>query len=388
MSQTWEIPSINRHTTSPSSDIEKIVNGLNALQSVFSGSAEPLTPTALMWWADTGNGLLKQRSANNKSWMVRSTLGKRVLLLTSAYTVTVADFGKTILCDATTAPYAVTLNATLLGNGFYCKIVKIDSTPNIITINGAAVPMTLTQPYGSLALECNNELIFNTAPLLSATSTTSGTTTNKKGDDIVASNTLDVGNDETYFHVTGNTTVSNVSSRPAGTMIALEFDSELVLAQNTYLLLTDNANVSTQSGDIFVFISEGEGVWREVSRPHRIATSAMQVAGNDWRAYVTPGSQRLHLSAAKAWLSVTYWPGHQTLDPQITASYNISSVAITNNNSSFNCRFITPMQDASYFCMVTPNLSYSTGKEAVTVTAEHSNDQQARFLQLIVFGAQ
>lgn len=53
------------------------------------------------------------------------------------YTVLTTDYGKTILCDATSAAFTVTLPAVAsAGDGFWVNIVKIDASANAVTIDG------------------------------------------------------------------------------------------------------------------------------------------------------------------------------------------------------------------------------------------------------------
>ena len=49
-------------------------NALSAVATNNSGTAEPSTTYAYQWWADTNTGLLKQRAANNASWITIGTL--------------------------------------------------------------------------------------------------------------------------------------------------------------------------------------------------------------------------------------------------------------------------------------------------------------------------
>ena len=63
-------------------------NQLLALGTLQSGSAEPSTTYAYMLWADTANGLLKQRNAANNAWVTIGTLGSTNLGLLPAATAT------------------------------------------------------------------------------------------------------------------------------------------------------------------------------------------------------------------------------------------------------------------------------------------------------------
>lgn len=49
-------------------------NGLAAIVSNNSGTAEPSTTYAYQWWADTTTGLLKIRNAANSAWVTVGTL--------------------------------------------------------------------------------------------------------------------------------------------------------------------------------------------------------------------------------------------------------------------------------------------------------------------------
>ena len=76
MTQTWDIDTIVPASTSPSADIQKIIDGFSALRSCFSGAVEPASAdqVAYMLWADTANDQLKQRNAANSAWIVKGTL--------------------------------------------------------------------------------------------------------------------------------------------------------------------------------------------------------------------------------------------------------------------------------------------------------------------------
>lgn len=100
-----------------------------------------------------------------------------------------------------------------------------------------------------------------------------------KGADIASAAALALGADANYFHVTGVTTITSISSRNAGEIIILEFDGAVTLTHNAVsLILLSGANTTTQAGDVFVFVSEGGGNWREV-RP-RSSTLVHGAAGH------------------------------------------------------------------------------------------------------------
>jgi hypothetical protein len=72
--------------------------------------------------------------------------------------------------------------------------------------------------------------------------------------------------------VTGNTTITSISPRPAGFEITLIFDAALTITYNAVsLILQNSTNLNVAAGDVITFVSEGSGNWREKSR--RLATA-------------------------------------------------------------------------------------------------------------------
>lgn len=72
MSQSYTVPS---GTDKLSTAIKTNIAGcLEALRSLFSGSAEPASPVAYQLWSDTATSLLKIRNAANNAWLVLATL--------------------------------------------------------------------------------------------------------------------------------------------------------------------------------------------------------------------------------------------------------------------------------------------------------------------------
>lgn len=141
-----------------------INSNLQALGSLMSGSSAPGTTYAYMWWADTTNAVLKQRNAANSGWLIRASLSDTLVITkTSTYTVTLADFGKTILCDATGGSMTINLlPVATVGNPFPLKIKKIDSSANTVTIDADgseviddATTLVLSQQYDAACINSN-----------------------------------------------------------------------------------------------------------------------------------------------------------------------------------------------------------------------------------------
>ncbi|MGD0826988.1 MAG: hypothetical protein ACLQED_09230 [Desulfobaccales bacterium] len=67
-------------------------DAIDTLNTINSGPSAPTTTEAYMLWADTTNGLLKQRDAANATWIVLGTLGATNLGLQPAFTSQIANY--------------------------------------------------------------------------------------------------------------------------------------------------------------------------------------------------------------------------------------------------------------------------------------------------------
>ena len=139
-------------------------NALQALASISSGASAPSTTYAYQWWGDTTNSVLKRRNAANSGWIVVRTLSESfVLSKTTAYTVVLADFAKTILCDASGGAFTVTLPAAATaGDGYKVTVKKSDSSANAVTVDGnssetidGATTKALSSQYDAIVLACD-----------------------------------------------------------------------------------------------------------------------------------------------------------------------------------------------------------------------------------------
>lgn len=76
-------------------------NALSAVATNNSGTSEPSTTYAYQWWADSNTGLLKQRAANNASWITIGTLASTNLglatLASPSFTGTATFAGDVLL---------------------------------------------------------------------------------------------------------------------------------------------------------------------------------------------------------------------------------------------------------------------------------------------------
>lgn len=83
-----------------------------------------------------------------------------VVTKTTAYTATTGD--NTILCNATSAAFTITLPAASGNSGIKYNIKKIDSSANVITIDAdgsetidGALTLTLSSQYDSYTIQCD-----------------------------------------------------------------------------------------------------------------------------------------------------------------------------------------------------------------------------------------
>lgn len=145
---------------------------LQALGTLMSGSSAPGTTYAYMLWADTSNGLLKQRNAANSGWIVRGTLSETFVVSRSSNTILAgADVGKTIIITANTFSQTLTAAATL-GDGWWC-VYRNSGTGTVTldpnsseTIDGSTT-LALGPGQGCL-IYCNGSAFFTVGLALAA----------------------------------------------------------------------------------------------------------------------------------------------------------------------------------------------------------------------------
>ena len=97
-----------------------------------------------------------------------------------------------------------------------------------------------------------------------------------KGSDIASASALNLPEAGTYFDVTGTTTITSIESRPAGFEVTLQFDGACQITHNaSSLILRGGEDYTTVAGDVFTFVSEGSGNWRERSRLTQQSTGSI-----------------------------------------------------------------------------------------------------------------
>mgnify|MGYP001584083229 CR=1 FL=1 len=169
-------------------------------------------------------------------------------------------------------------------------------------------------------------------PLLTGTATLAAIDEGVKGADIASGATLTLVAGSDFADVTGTTTVTAISTRPAGSRFTFQFDGALTLTHNaTTLILQGAVNLVTAAGDVLTFISEGGGNWREESRrlaaaaaaPPARATQAALEAETDEETYASPNRVKFSPGVAKAYCGIA---AAGTLN---AGDYNVASVTDT-----------------------------------------------------------
>lgn len=185
-----------------------INNVFSAIVSNNSGATAPSIAYAYMWWYDTTNNILKQRNGANTAWIdigyFDQTNGKFVARLhetlskTAAYTTVAGDRNKTILANATSAGFTITLlPAATAGSGFVQTFKKTDATNNTVIIDGngsetidGTLTLTLSAQYDTVTLICDgsNWHRLNSSPFDSLTASKTGAYTATQTDSFIPCN--------------------------------------------------------------------------------------------------------------------------------------------------------------------------------------------------------
>jgi len=136
MTQNYLINEIDKTTTSPSTDIDKLTDAHDAHRSNFSGISAPTSAIPYQVYADTTDKVYKQRNSANTAWnIVSSTTDTPVTSKTANYSAVLEDYAGLILVNASSAQVIITLpSAASVGNGWYVTIKKTDSSTNLVTI--------------------------------------------------------------------------------------------------------------------------------------------------------------------------------------------------------------------------------------------------------------
>jgi len=136
MTQIYLIDEIDKATTSPSTDIDKLTGAHDAHRSNFSGISDPTIAIPYQIYADTINDVYKQRNSGDTAWnIISSATDTPVISKNADYTAVLSDYAGLILVDASSAAVTITLpTSASTGNGWNVVVKKIDSSDNAVII--------------------------------------------------------------------------------------------------------------------------------------------------------------------------------------------------------------------------------------------------------------
>lgn len=248
-----------------------INSNLQALGSQMSGSSAPATTYAYMFWADTTNGVLKQRDATNATWIVVDTLSSaRTPSQSSGFTVALADMHKTFLCSAAGGGFTAALPAASVATaGFEVTFIKTDSTANVITLDGNAsetingnTTYPLSGPGDAVTLKCdgsNWRIKSRVSAQFGLEVLVAAATTSELG--AHGTNTILI--DGSGVTITGLGVLADINDP----IFIVRFDgANTVQAHPTALILPGGLNIGTQAGDSMIAKYEGgPGNWRVIA---------------------------------------------------------------------------------------------------------------------------
>jgi hypothetical protein len=186
----------NQSRTSYRGDVN---NALQALVRQSSGASEPSTKYDYQLWADTTNGVLKQRNAANAAWIIRDTLAETLVVARSSNTILgVGDYGRTFIA---TSSFTQTLTAAAtLADGWHCwyrndgtGVITLD--PNASETIDGSLTITL-YPGQGCRIACNGSA-FKTDRQMTVTK-------RKTADESVTSSTTMQDDDHLTFPIGAN----------------------------------------------------------------------------------------------------------------------------------------------------------------------------------------
>ena len=99
-----------------------------------------------------------------------------------------------------------------------------------------------------------------------------------EGANLASASVVTFGTDGSYFHITGTTTITSFSGTQPS--VILIFDGALTLTHSANIVLRNAVNRVTVANDVFGFVNEGSGVWREIFRTGGGGTGILTTKGD------------------------------------------------------------------------------------------------------------
>ena len=100
-----------------------------------------------------------------------------------------------------------------------------------------------------------------------------------KGADVASAATTTLGDDGSFFDITGTTTITSITAKAAGKIVYLQFDGVLTVTDGSNLKL--DGNFVTAAGSVLTLISDGTNWWEVARSPNTYTpTAANALAGS------------------------------------------------------------------------------------------------------------
>lgn len=201
-----------------------------------------------------------------------------------------------------------------------------------------------------------------------------------KGADVASATAMTLGSDGRFFDITGTTTITSITAKTAGTIVALQFDGILTVTDGSNLKL--NGNFVTAAGSVLTLVSDGTN-WFEVSRQPEFTPSA---------ANALTGSIVQHVSdsdATEYTKSTENIIANDDSAPAITEGFEILSVAITPKSATNKLLIIANIAlggATSAGDVITTSLHKTGTTDALKVVVSGYLDWQSTLVHEVVAG--
>src|SRR3990167_3288016 len=163
-----------------------------------------------------------------------------------------------------------------------------------------------------------------------------------KGADVASATATTLGSAGCFFDITGTTTITSVTAKPAGMIVMLQFDGILTFTDGSNLKL--NGDFTTAAESTITLISDGTN-WFEIARSPigSAASQAEMEAASSTSVFATPGRTQYHPGVAKAWASF-----NGTGTPAMIVSHNVDSTITDNGLGDYSFTVTTDFSSGNY----------------------------------------
>jgi len=245
---------------------------LQAILTQNSGTSEPTTTAAYMFWADTTAGLLKQRNAANNAWI---TLGKMANFLSG---LQAANYGGTSGGSANAQTITLPIPPTAYSAGMMVWWISGYTNTSTVTLNANSIGNADVKKNGALAL-LPGDLLLNKIAIAIHDGTSFqllNPATGGKGADLASASTVDLsGSSGDYADLTGTTTV-NAFTLPEGREFTIRAAGAVPLVNSANLVIPGGSRTMA-AGDYMILRGRASGVVHVISY---LPTSGAAVTGN------------------------------------------------------------------------------------------------------------